>query len=59
MEVIGNSPSASGTISQDAERYQRDQYSRIVDSIKPLLKRDPQVQTYIVAHSTTPSHQPK
>jgi len=37
---------------QDAERYQRDQYSRIVDSIKPLLKRDPQVQTYNVAHST-------
>ena len=36
----------------DAERYQRDQYSRIVDSIKPLLKRDPQVQTYTVAHST-------
>jgi len=37
---------------QDAERYQREQYSRIVDTIKPLLKRDPQVQTYIVAHST-------
>ena len=37
---------------QDAERYQHEQYSRIVDSIKPLLKRDPQVQTYTVAHST-------
>ena len=37
---------------QDAERYQRDHYSRIVDSIKPFLKRDPQVQTYTVAHST-------
>ncbi len=37
---------------QDAERYQREQYSRIVDTIKPLLKRDPQVQTYTVAHST-------
>jgi heme-degrading monooxygenase HmoA len=37
---------------QDAERYQREQYSRIVDTIKPLLKRDPQVQTYKVVHST-------
>jgi heme-degrading monooxygenase HmoA len=37
---------------QDAERYQHEQYSRIVDSIKPLVKRDPQVQTYTVAHST-------
>jgi heme-degrading monooxygenase HmoA len=37
---------------QDAERYQHEQYSRIVDSIKPLLKRDPQVQTFTVAHST-------
>ena len=37
---------------QDAERYQREQYSRIVDAIKPLLRRDPQVQTYTVAHST-------
>jgi len=37
---------------QDADRYQRDQYSNIVDSIKPLLKRDPQVQTYTVAQST-------
>jgi hypothetical protein len=40
---------------QDAERYQREQYSRIVDTIKPLLKRDPQVQTYTVAHSTAHS----
>jgi len=37
---------------QDAERYQREQYSSIVESIKPLLKRDPQVQTFNVAHST-------
>jgi heme-degrading monooxygenase HmoA len=37
---------------QDAERYQRDQFSRITDSIKPLLKREPMVQTYTVAHST-------
>ncbi len=37
---------------QDAERYQREQYSSIVESLKPLLKRDPQVQTFTVAHST-------
>jgi heme-degrading monooxygenase HmoA len=40
---------------QDAERYQREQYSRIVDTIKPLLKRDPQVQAYKVVHSTAHS----
>jgi heme-degrading monooxygenase HmoA len=40
---------------QDAERYQREQYSRIVDTIKPLLKREPQVQTYTVAHSSAHS----
>jgi heme-degrading monooxygenase HmoA len=40
---------------QDAERYQREQYARITDTLKPFLKRDPQVQTYTVAHSTVHS----
>ena len=37
---------------QDAERYHREQYSRITDMLKPLVKRDPQVTHYNVAHST-------
>src|SRR5438445_13256361 len=37
---------------QHAERYQREQYPRIVDTIKRLLTRDPQVQTYPLPNST-------
>jgi heme-degrading monooxygenase HmoA len=37
---------------QDAERYHREQYPRIVEMLKPLLKRDPKVDTFSVEHST-------
>jgi hypothetical protein len=55
MEGSASSPISFWNNKQDAERYQREQYSRIVDTIKPLLRRDPQVQTYTVAHSTAHS----
>jgi heme-degrading monooxygenase HmoA len=37
---------------QDAERYHREQYPRIAEMLKPLMKRDPKVDTFNVAHST-------
>ena len=40
---------------QDAERYHREHYARIVDMLKPLMKRDPKVEAFTVAHST-PHH---
>jgi quinol monooxygenase YgiN len=33
---------------QDAERYQREHYSRITEMLKPSLKRDPVVDTFNV-----------
>ena len=33
---------------QDAERYQREHYNRIVEMLKPSLKRDPAVDTFTV-----------
>jgi heme-degrading monooxygenase HmoA len=37
---------------QEAERYHREQYLRIVEMLKPLLKGDPKVDTFSVGHST-------
>jgi heme-degrading monooxygenase HmoA len=37
----------------DAERYQRENYGRIVELIRPLVKRDPTVDTFTVATSTS------
>jgi quinol monooxygenase YgiN len=36
----------------DAERYHRDQYEAIVDSIRPLLRDEPSVELYNVETST-------
>jgi quinol monooxygenase YgiN len=33
---------------QDAERYQREHYNRIVEMLKPTLKREPTVDTFNV-----------
>jgi quinol monooxygenase YgiN len=38
---------------EDAERYQREHYNRIVEMLKPHLKRDPTVDTFTVETSTT------
>ncbi len=38
---------------EDAERYHREQYSRIVDTLKPVLKKDPKVETFNVDTSTS------
>jgi quinol monooxygenase YgiN len=38
---------------EDAERYHRDQFNRIVDLIKPLLKTNPTVDTFNVDTSTS------
>ena len=38
---------------EDAERYQRENYNRIVDLIRPMVKRDPTVETFNVNTSTT------
>ncbi|MGA2962239.1 MAG: antibiotic biosynthesis monooxygenase [Candidatus Korobacteraceae bacterium] len=40
---------------QDGERYQREQYPKIVESVRNLCASDPKVQQYDVALST--SHQ--
>ncbi len=40
---------------QDAERYQREQFPKITETIRNLCATDPQVETYDVALST--SHQ--
>lgn len=40
---------------QDAERYQREQFPKIIDSLRDLCVAEPQTQTYDVALST--SHQ--
>jgi len=37
----------------EAERYQREHYKGIVEILKPLIKRDPTVETYTVDTSTT------
>ena len=37
---------------QDAERYRREEYPRILEMLKPLIKRDPKVDAFNVAHST-------
>ncbi len=37
---------------QDAERYQREQFPQIIDSLRNLCVADPQTQTYDVAVST-------
>lgn len=38
---------------QDAERYHREHYNRILEMLKPSLKRDPVVDTFSVDTSTT------
>jgi heme-degrading monooxygenase HmoA len=38
---------------EDAERYHRENFNRITDMIKPLLKRDPKVETFNVETSTS------
>jgi hypothetical protein len=40
---------------QDAERYQREQFPKIVETVRNLCTSDPKVNTYNVALST--SHQ--
>ena len=37
---------------QDAERYQREQFPQIIDSLRDLCVAEPQTQTYDVAVST-------
>src|SRR5438093_5099109 len=31
---------------EDAERYHREQYNRIVDTLKPTVRKDPTVETF-------------
>jgi heme-degrading monooxygenase HmoA len=38
---------------EDAERYHRENYNRIVEMIKPYLKKDPKVETFNVDTSTS------
>jgi heme-degrading monooxygenase HmoA len=38
---------------QDAERYQREQFPKIVETVRNLCTSDPQVHTYDVALSTS------
>jgi quinol monooxygenase YgiN len=38
---------------EDAERYHREHYNRIVDTLKPTLRKDPTVETFNVETSTT------
>jgi heme-degrading monooxygenase HmoA len=37
---------------EDAERYHRENYNRILEMIKPYLKKDPKVETFNVDTST-------
>jgi quinol monooxygenase YgiN len=38
---------------QDAERYHREHYNRIVETLRPQLKREPTVENFNVDTSTT------
>ncbi len=38
---------------EDAERYHREHYNRILDMLKPMLKKDPKVEHFTVDTSTT------
>ena len=38
---------------EDAERYHRENFNRITEMLKPLLKRDPKVETFNVDTSTS------
>jgi quinol monooxygenase YgiN len=38
---------------EDAERYHREHYNRILEMIRPLVKREPKVETFTVETSTT------
>ena len=38
---------------EDAERYHREHYPRIVSTLRPLLTADPNVRVFNVAHSET------
>jgi quinol monooxygenase YgiN len=38
---------------EDAERYHKEHYTRIVEMLKPTLRRDPTVETFNVDTSTT------
>jgi heme-degrading monooxygenase HmoA len=38
---------------EDAERYHRENYNRIIDMLKPYLKKDPKVETFNVDTSTS------
>ena len=38
---------------EDAERYHREGYNRVLEMLKPHLRQDPTVQTYTVDTSTT------
>ena len=37
---------------EDAERYQRETFPKVADTLKPLLKSSPKVETYNVEDST-------
>ena len=38
---------------EDADRYHREQYNRISDQLRPLVKQEPTVRTYTVNTSTS------
>ena len=38
---------------EDAERYHREHYNRILEMIKPYLKKDPKIETFNVDTSTS------
>jgi quinol monooxygenase YgiN len=38
---------------EDAERYHRENYTRILESVRPLLKREPSIEVFTVDTSTT------
>jgi quinol monooxygenase YgiN len=38
---------------EDAERYHREHYPRIVDLLRPMMKGDPKIDTFTVETSTT------
>jgi quinol monooxygenase YgiN len=38
---------------EDADRYHRENYTRIMEAVRPLLKRDPTIELFTVDTSTT------
>jgi quinol monooxygenase YgiN len=56
--VSPNNPEETVSISfwrsqEDAERYHRENYSRVLNIVRPLLSEDPQVRPFNVQHSET------